>query len=136
MPTPAFGGLDFPREGPAIAGLTFFTDGSGVVPVMVSGGGFHTCALLSGNQVACWGNNEHGQLGIGSTAEVGTGQGQMGSNLQIVDLGNGAGQNLPPRLHLLLTEARSCLEGNRFLLHFRTTLFSCAYSLLRLISDA
>ncbi len=39
--------------------------------VQLSGGNYHTCALLASGSVECWGNNEKGQLGqgISSTQE-------------------------------------------------------------------
>lgn len=56
-----------------------------------------SCAILSNDQVKCWGRNNNGQLGIGDTADRGDGlatdntspEDDMGNNLPFIDLGEG-----------------------------------------------
>ena len=62
---------------------------AGRVATALTSGYSHTCAFLSDQTVLCWGYNAEGQLGIGSTMNVGDAPNEMGSYLQIVDLGTG-----------------------------------------------
>jgi cysteine-rich repeat protein len=43
----------------------------GGTPTAIATSGDHTCALLTTNQIRCWGLNQQGELGIGSTDNVG-----------------------------------------------------------------
>jgi alpha-tubulin suppressor-like RCC1 family protein len=70
--------------------LPFVNLGDGIRVESVAVGSIHTCALLEGGRVKCWGNNGYGQLGLGDTTTRGTQPGEMGDALPFVDLGTGA----------------------------------------------
>ncbi|HLG01740.1 MAG TPA: RCC1 repeat-containing protein, partial [Acidimicrobiia bacterium] len=41
-------------------------------PLTLAGGASHTCAIVLGGEVRCWGSNEYGHLGDGTTTERST----------------------------------------------------------------
>ena len=55
--------------------------------LVIATGYGHTCALLRGRSVGCWGYNNLWQLGIGSRSDFGDWAGEMGNSLQMVQLG-------------------------------------------------
>jgi cysteine-rich repeat protein len=82
--------------------------GAGEIPVSVKIGYSHACAILQGGKLKCWGENEFGQLGIGSTEDKGDAMGEMGDNLPAVDLG--AGQ-IPIAVELGAQQTCALLQG-------------------------
>jgi alpha-tubulin suppressor-like RCC1 family protein len=69
--------------------LPFVDLGTGQKATALATGDRHTCALLEGGKVKCWGINEQGQLGLGDTKGRGKNKGEMGDHLPFVDLGTG-----------------------------------------------
>jgi alpha-tubulin suppressor-like RCC1 family protein len=55
-----------------------------VAPATVSAGGAHTCASLQDGRIFCWGANESGQLGDGTTTDRGTPAAVTGASGQAV----------------------------------------------------
>jgi len=69
--------------------LTIVDLGSGRTAKTIAAGNQHTCTILDNSSVKCWGANASGQLGLGYDDNRGDGSGEMGDNLNIVDLGSG-----------------------------------------------
>jgi alpha-tubulin suppressor-like RCC1 family protein len=63
--------------------------GVGGTALAIAAGYVHTCALLSGGNQMCWGDNDLGQLGLGDTTWRGDNPDEMGYNLAPVYLGAG-----------------------------------------------
>lgn len=64
----------------------------------------HACAIVSGGQVKCWGDNRSGQLGQGHIDTIGDDEGEMGDDLPFVDLGDTDAQ----AVWMTLGESHSC----------------------------
>jgi alpha-tubulin suppressor-like RCC1 family protein len=54
----------------------------------IASGHAHTCAILDNGALKCWGDNDYGQLGIGSTEDIGDSANEVGAFVA-VDLGPG-----------------------------------------------
>eukprot|EP01083_Nonionella_stella_P151011 482043_1 len=52
--------------------------GSGFIPIEITAGSSHTCALSTTNTIKCFGSNGGGQLGYGDTHPRGDGPNEMG----------------------------------------------------------
>ena len=53
--------------------------GAGRTAIAISGGLSHTCAILDGGAVRCWGLNDQGQLGRGNTRTIGDDESPSGA---------------------------------------------------------
>ena len=62
---------------------------SGRTATSIAAGEDMTCAILDDASLACWGWGDSGRLGSETTTDVGDSAGEMGDNLDTVDLGTG-----------------------------------------------
>ena len=77
-------GDDMGEMGDNLPNLDF---GTGRSVKSMSCGRYHACVVLDNDGIKCWGYNGTGQLGIGSTAQIGDSPGEMGDDLPYVNLG-------------------------------------------------
>ena len=63
-------------------------DAKTVVDTKVAANGYHSCARTELGALKCWGHGGLGQLGTGSTANLGVSSGQMGDALSEVSVGS------------------------------------------------
>jgi len=59
----------------------------GAPAVAISAGDYHTCALLQGGNVRCWGFNQDGELGYGNVIAIGDDPGETPDTAGPVNLG-------------------------------------------------
>lgn len=115
-------GIKAGQMGPNLPFISLVNAASAPLPVQsVSAGGHHTCALLAGGKIKCWGDNALGQLGIGDgdIRPRGVAAADLGDALPFVSLGTdlaatavGTGQG---HTCALLTDGRiKCWGDNRF----------------------
>jgi len=84
----------------------------------------HTCVVLNDDSFKCWGRNNQGQLGIGSTDNQGDEPNEMGDYLEPINLGTGVEIQLcfdySPTLYPSISQAPSifiqpsCRPSSRF----------------------
>lgn len=60
-----------------------------ITPSEIVSGSYHTCVRYNNGGVKCWGLGSSGQLGSGSTANIGSTAAQVGGAIPFVNLGTG-----------------------------------------------
>ena len=94
---------------------SFGTVTLGGIATRIAAGGDHTCAVLQGGALRCWGRNDFGQLGRGNTANIGdnetvdsAGNVDLGAGISVKDLALGSSHTCA----LLTTGAVRCWGRN------------------------
>jgi alpha-tubulin suppressor-like RCC1 family protein len=94
---------------------SFGTVTLGGIATRIAAGGDHTCAVMQGGALRCWGRNDFGQLGRGNTANIGdnetvdsAGNVDLGTGITVKDLALGTSHTCA----LLTTGAVRCWGRN------------------------
>ena len=69
--------------------LPFWPAPTGRNVSLIAAGWYHTCAVLDDGSMTCWGENNHGQLGMGNTTDLGLQSDQTGDSISYVSLPTG-----------------------------------------------
>jgi cysteine-rich repeat protein len=83
--------------------------------MQLAAGDWHTCALLEGGDVRCWGDNEYGQLGYARAGAIG--DDEVPGSVDVVDVGGRVVQLAAGRYHtcaLLEIGAVRCWGDNEY----------------------
>jgi alpha-tubulin suppressor-like RCC1 family protein len=91
--------------------------GAGRTVVDITAGQNYTCALLDDGSVKCWGLNDEGQLGLGSTDNKGDGPNEMADNLLPVNVGTTVLQLVAGGMHTcarLTGDVIKCWGSNEY----------------------
>ena len=99
-------------ESPSPAGKVNL--GAGVTPVALSSGSIHTCALLEGGSVKCWGTGALGRLGYANSNDIG--DDETPASVGTVDIGGTATMIAAGETHTcaLLTRGAVRCWGSNF----------------------
>jgi alpha-tubulin suppressor-like RCC1 family protein/outer membrane protein OmpA-like peptidoglycan-associated protein len=84
---------DSPNEVASLPAINLGLSAGETVRLLVSGFS-HNCAVTTAERIKCWGGNSNGQLGIGSTTDIGTSTNTMASASAFVDFGLLAGETI------------------------------------------
>jgi len=76
----------------------------------ITAGGAHTCALTSGGEVLCWGDDQLGQLGDGGTANRATPVGVSGLSAGVIEIAAGSNHTCA----LMSTSVVKCWGDNSY----------------------
>ncbi|NDB94172.1 MAG: hypothetical protein EB165_05970, partial [Euryarchaeota archaeon] len=66
----------------------------------IEAGKRHTCAILDNQDVACWGDNAVGQLGLGNTSFIGDSLDEIGDSFPMVDATHSTSTSTPASMAL------------------------------------
>ena len=97
-----------------VASPVYLKLGSSLYPQQVQTGYYSNCALLSNNQVKCWGRNAYGSLGYGDTTDRGASAATIADNLLPLEFGTDNSAKLYAKnISIMNSHACAILNNNK-----------------------